>query len=70
MKPGLPRKAYINAKPGMADKPYCRVNVQVAAGQLQDTVMEKVFAKAQEENMTKAGLVQYKKELLEAGDSS
>ena len=64
------QKAYINAKPEMADKPYCLVNVQVAAGQLQDMVMNKVFAKAQEENMTKASLVHYKNELLEAGDSS
>ena len=54
----------------MADKPHCLVNVQLAAGQLQDMVMKKVFAKAQEENMTKASLVHYKNELLEAGDSS
>ena len=64
------QKAYINAKPEMADKPYCLVNVQLAAGQLQDMVMKKVFAKAQEENMTKASLVHYKNGLLEAGDSS
>ena len=56
------QKAYINAKPGMADKPMFRW--QQASCR---TLMEKVFAKAQEENMTKASLVQYKKDLLEAG---
>ena len=64
------QKACINAKPEMADKPHCLVNVQLAAGQLQDMVMKKVFAKAQEEHMTKASLVHYKNEILEAGDSS
>eukprot|EP00435_Cladocopium_sp_Y103_P060637 s2135_g22.t1 len=66
------QKAYINinAKPEMADKPYCLVNAQLAAGQQQDMAMNKVFAKAQEENMTKASLVHYKNELLEAGNSS
>ena len=39
------QKACINAKPEMADKPHCLVNVQLAAGQLQDMVMKKVFAR-------------------------
>ena len=39
------QKACINAKPEMADEPHCLVNVQLAAGQLQDMVMKKVFAR-------------------------
>eukprot|EP00438_Fugacium_kawagutii_P016389 Skav210371 [mRNA] locus=scaffold1357:485887:486831:- [translate_table: standard] len=57
-------KAYIRAKPAMADKAECLVNVNVPAGQKQTEIMDVLFQTAQEAGWTKEQLVTKKNELV------
>lgn len=57
-------KAYIRAKPEMADKPVCLVNVNVPAGEKQKEIMDVLFQKAQEPGWTKEALVSKKDDMV------
>ena len=60
------KKAYIQAKPDMAGKKYCLVNVELPKGKQQDEIMDQLIEKACEEGWTKESLVKCKIGLLKA----
>lgn len=60
------KKAYIQAKPDMAGKKYCLVNVELPKGKQQDEIMDQLIEKACEEGWTKESLVKCKLGLLKA----